>query len=55
MTGETIAIVEKLTKRFTPEGPSALDAIGFSIKSGQLTGEQAGRWCSRPRGVPARA
>jgi ABC-2 type transport system ATP-binding protein len=37
-TGEPIAIVDKVTKRFTPEGPPALDAIGFTIKAGQVTG-----------------
>ncbi len=38
MTGEEIAIVDRLTKRFAPDGPPALNAIGFSIKSGQVTG-----------------
>ena len=38
MSGEDIAIVDKLTKRFAPDAPPALDAISFSIKSGQVTG-----------------
>ena len=38
MIGEEVAIVDKLTKRFAPEGPPSLDAISFSIKSGQVTG-----------------
>jgi ABC-2 type transport system ATP-binding protein len=38
MTGEAVAIVDKLTKRFAPDAPPALDAISFSIKSGQVTG-----------------
>ena len=38
MTGEAVAIVHKLTKRFAPDAPPALDAISFSIKSGQVTG-----------------
>ena len=38
MTGEAVAIVDELTKRFTPDAPPALDAISFSIKSGQVTG-----------------
>jgi ABC-2 type transport system ATP-binding protein len=36
--GERVAIVDKVTKRFAPEGPPALDAISFSIKAGQVTG-----------------
>ena len=36
--GEAVAIVHKLTKRFAPDAPPALDAISFSIKSGQVTG-----------------
>jgi ABC-2 type transport system ATP-binding protein len=38
MTGEPVAIIDKLTKRFAADGPAALDAISFSIKSGQVTG-----------------
>ena len=38
MTGEAVAIVHELTKRFTPDAPPALDAISFSIKCGQVTG-----------------
>jgi ABC-2 type transport system ATP-binding protein len=38
MTGEAVAIVHELTKRFAPDAPPALDAISFSIKSGQVTG-----------------
>ena len=38
MSGEAVAIVDKLTKRFAPDAPPALDAISFSIKSGQVTG-----------------
>jgi ABC-2 type transport system ATP-binding protein len=38
MTGEAVAIVDKLTKRFAPDAPPALDAISFSIKAGQVTG-----------------
>ncbi len=38
MTGEPVAIIDKLTKRFASDGPPALDAISFSIKSGQVTG-----------------
>ena len=38
MTGEEVAIVDKLTKRFAPDAPPALDAVSFSIKSGQVTG-----------------
>ena len=38
MTGECIAIVEKLTKRFEPNEPPALDGISFSIAAGQVTG-----------------
>ena len=38
MSGEAVAIVDKLTKRFVPDAPPALDAISFSIKSGQVTG-----------------
>ena len=38
MTGEAVALVHKLTKRFAPDAPPALDAISFSIKCGQVTG-----------------
>ena len=38
MTGEAVAIVHELTKRFTPDAPPALDAISFSIKCGHVTG-----------------
>ncbi len=38
MTGEPVAIIDKLTKRFAADGPSALDAVSFSIRSGQVTG-----------------
>ena len=38
MTGEAVAIVHELTKRFTPDAPPALDAISFSIECGQVTG-----------------
>ena len=38
MIGEEVAIVDKLTKRFAPDAPPALDAISFSIKGGQVTG-----------------
>ena len=38
MTGEAVAIVHELTKRFAPDAPPALDAISFSIKRGQVTG-----------------
>lgn len=38
MSGDPVAIVDGVTKRFAANGPPALDAIGFSIKSGQVTG-----------------
>ncbi len=38
MTADAVAIVDRLTKRFTPDGPPALDSLSFSIKSGQVTG-----------------
>jgi ABC-2 type transport system ATP-binding protein len=38
MSGEPVAIVDKVTKRFTPDGAPALDRLSFSIKSGQVTG-----------------
>jgi ABC-2 type transport system ATP-binding protein len=38
MTGEPVAIVDKVTKRFAPEGPPALDRLSFTIKAGQVTG-----------------
>ena len=38
MTGEDVAIADRLTKRFVPTAPPALDAISFSIKAGQVTG-----------------
>lgn len=37
MTGDQVAIVEKLSKRFAGSALPALDAISFSIKSGQVT------------------
>jgi ABC-2 type transport system ATP-binding protein len=33
-----LAIVEGLTKRFTPTGAPALDALSFTLKAGQVTG-----------------
>jgi ABC-2 type transport system ATP-binding protein len=33
-----LAIVESLTKRFTAKAPPALDALSFTISSGQVTG-----------------
>jgi ABC-2 type transport system ATP-binding protein len=38
VSGDPVAIVDGVTKRFAANGPPALDAIGFSIKSGQVTG-----------------
>jgi ABC-2 type transport system ATP-binding protein len=38
MTGERVAIIDKVTKRFAANGPPALDGLSFSIKSGQVTG-----------------
>ena len=35
---QPLAIVEDLTKRFTPAAPPALDALSFTIGSGQVTG-----------------
>ncbi|HZV21545.1 MAG TPA: ATP-binding cassette domain-containing protein [Hyphomicrobiales bacterium] len=38
MTSDAIAVAQGLSKRFAKEGPLALDALSFSIKSGQVTG-----------------
>jgi ABC-2 type transport system ATP-binding protein len=38
MTGEYVAIVDTVTKRFVENAPPALDRISFSIKTGQVTG-----------------
>ncbi|MFZ1109520.1 MAG: ATP-binding cassette domain-containing protein [Rhodomicrobium sp.] len=38
MSGEPVAIVENVTKRFAPGEAPALDRLSFSIKSGQVTG-----------------
>ncbi len=35
---QPLAIVENLTKRFVPKAPAALDALSFTISSGQVTG-----------------
>jgi len=35
---QALAIVETVTKRFAPGAPTALDAISFEIKGGQVTG-----------------
>ena len=35
---QPLAIVENLTKRFAAEAPPALDALSFTIGSGQVTG-----------------
>jgi ABC-2 type transport system ATP-binding protein len=35
---QPLAIVENLTKRFASEGPPALDALSFTVSSGQVTG-----------------
>jgi ABC-2 type transport system ATP-binding protein len=38
MMGAPLALIEGVTKRFSPEAPPALDAISFTIKGGQVTG-----------------
>ncbi len=38
MSGEPVAIVDKVTKRFAGNAPPALDAISFSIRAGEVTG-----------------
>jgi ABC-2 type transport system ATP-binding protein len=35
---QPLAIVESLTKRFAQDGPPALDALSFTVSSGQVTG-----------------
>jgi ABC-2 type transport system ATP-binding protein len=38
MSGEPVALVDKVTKRFAPDSAPALDRLSFSIEAGQVTG-----------------